>query len=75
MPIVIDITAPEGNAYAVMGRVRSTMQLMGISDSLIEQAMERMRSGNYDHLCTVASEVTNGLITFSNTQGEYSDDD
>ena len=61
--MIIDKSAPEGNAFAVMGFVR---RLLKETDRLDEwpAAQERMQSGDYNNLCAVASEVTYGAIEF-----------
>mgnify|MGYP005825051743 CR=1 FL=1 len=60
--IVIDSTSPEGNAFSIMGTVKKVLQEMGKSKTEIEEAMERMKSGDYNDLCEVANSVTNGLV-------------
>jgi hypothetical protein len=52
-PIVIDITGPEGNAFALMGYARRFASQLGLdSDRIIGQ----MVSGNYENLLQVFDE-------------------
>ena len=51
-PIVIDLTGPEGNAFYLMGIVRSTFNRSGapeLGDSIVEEMMK----GDYEHLLKV----------------------
>ncbi len=57
----ISACRPEGNAYAVMGHVESLLRSTGRRDE-IPAIMERMKSGDYRHLCRVAEEVSFGTI-------------
>lgn len=59
--IVIDKRSPEGNAHAVMGYVRQFLKETGRSDEW-SGVLERMTSGDYDNLCAVAEEVTEGAV-------------
>ena len=53
VPIVIDITGPEGNAFALMGYARRFASQLGLdSDRIIGQ----MVSGNYENLLQVFDE-------------------
>ena len=69
--MIIDRTAPEGNAYAIMGTVTALMRASGCADEL-PAIMVRMRSGDYNNLCRIATEVSNGSITFCD--GEEDDE-
>jgi hypothetical protein len=52
-PIVIDITGPDGNAFALMGYARRFASQLGLdSDRIIGQ----MVSGNYENLLQVFDE-------------------
>lgn len=52
---------PEGNAFAVMGRVHELLSAVGRRDEW-PAISERMISGDYANLCAVANEVTFGSI-------------
>jgi len=60
--LMIDSTSPQGNAFAVMGLVKKVLQEMGKSKTEINEAMEAMQSGDYDNLCEIASDVTDGFV-------------
>ena len=62
MFFVIDSTSPEGNAFYIMGIVKQVLQEMGKSKTEIEEAIERMKSGDYNDLCETANSVTNGRV-------------
>jgi hypothetical protein len=49
-PIIIDITGPEGNAYALMGYARLFAKQLGIDSKPI---IEKMMSGDYENLLEV----------------------
>lgn len=48
-PIVIDLTGPEGNAFYLLGIVRSTFARSGAPE-LGESICEEMMKGDYEHL-------------------------
>ena len=59
-PIVIDLTGPDGNAYALMGYAKRFVKQLGWKDNgsaLINEMME----GDYEHL----------LEVFDNAFGEF----
>jgi hypothetical protein len=47
--IKVKLTGEDGNAYAIMGRVRHDLRRGGRID-LIEEFTKEATSGNYDHL-------------------------
>jgi hypothetical protein len=49
-PIIIDITGPDGNAYALMGYARQFAKQLGIDSKPI---IEKMMSGDYENLLEV----------------------
>jgi hypothetical protein len=49
-PIIIDITGPEGNAYALMGYAKQFAKQLGIDSKPI---IEKMMSGDYENLLEV----------------------
>lgn len=65
----IDIAGPEGNAFTIMGIVERVLKQTGREDE-IPEVMERMKNGDYDNLCAVATEVSNDTITFYNSNEE-----
>jgi hypothetical protein len=67
--VKIDARSSEGNAFAIMGYVQQVFRDTDQMDKWPE-AERRMKSGNYDNLCDVAEEVTDGSITIVNRHGE-----
>lgn len=49
----INISGPDGNAYALMGYVRRFGKQLGMPKSRIDGIIEDMTSGDYDHLVEV----------------------
>ena len=62
----IDISAPEGNVFCIMGVVSTLLKQTGRKDE-VKGVMARMRSGNYANACAVATEVSYGSIEFYNS--------
>lgn len=48
-PIVIDLTGPQGNAFYLLGVVRSTFSRSGAPE-LGESICKEMMKGDYEHL-------------------------
>ena len=49
-PIVIDLTGPDGNAFALMGYAKRFAKQLKLDDSAI---IEEMMSGDYENLLEV----------------------
>ena len=62
----IDISAPEGNVFCIMGVVRNLLKQTDRKDE-VENTMARMESGDYANACAVATEVSYGSIEFYNS--------
>lgn len=60
-PVVIDLTGPDGNAYALMGYARSFGKQLGWERTKIQDLMNEMMDGNYEQL----------LETFDREFGEF----
>lgn len=60
-PIVIDLTGPDGNAFALMGYARSFGKQLGWDKVKIQELMNEMMDGNYEQL----------LETFDREFGEF----
>ena len=60
--VYIDSKSPQGNAFYIMGAVKQVLQEMGKSKTEIEEAMRKMESSDYENLCRVANEVTDGFV-------------
>ena len=52
-PIVIDLTGPDGNAFALMGYARRFARQLGYSKEDQDQLLELMTSGDYENLLEV----------------------
>ena len=50
MPLSIDLSGPEGNAFVLMGYASQLAKQLGLDGKAIT---EEMRSGNYDNLVNV----------------------
>ena len=67
----IDVSKPEGNAFTVMGTVRRFLIDTARGDE-VKRVLARMQAGDYKHLCEVATQVSNGSITFYHpTEDEF----
>ena len=53
----VQLTGTDGNAFAVMGRVRSAMREVGWSRAEIASATDEMMGGDYDNLLMVACKL------------------
>ena len=53
--IKVKLEGEDGNAYAIMGRVRAALKRGGRSD-LVDEYTKKATSGNYDHLLQVTME-------------------
>ena len=51
--IEIDLTGPDGNAYALMGYAKRFGKQLGLDT---DQILKDMRSGDYEHLVDVMEE-------------------
>jgi len=49
-PIEIDLTAPEGNAFRLLGLARSLARQLDYSKKEIEDLMTEMTGSDYDYL-------------------------
>jgi len=74
MPIQIDLSGPQGNAFAIMGAVDSVLRQIGKSKEEISEVLNDMQSGDYEHLKFVAVDSTNGLIEFINDDDDYDEE-
>jgi len=63
--MTIDSTLPEGNALGLMAVVRRLLRETGRDDEW-EGVQARMISGDYQNMCAVVSEVSNGTIEVVN---------
>ena len=55
--IVVDLGGPDGNAFAVMGRVAAAMRDAGIDQSEIDDYLKRAMASDFDTLLRVSIEM------------------
>ena len=48
--IVVNLSDNDGNAFAILGRVRKAMRRANVPDAEIEQFSTEAMSGDYNHL-------------------------
>ena len=48
--IVIDLTGPKGNAFYLIGTAKKIGRQLGMTPKNIDKMVERMTSGDYEHL-------------------------
>ena len=48
--IVLDLTGPDGNAFALMGHAMNFGKQLGYSKLAIDGMIEEMKLGDYEHL-------------------------
>jgi len=51
--IVIDLTGPDGNAFALMGHAKSFAKQLGFTPEEITAMLNDMMSSDYEHLVQV----------------------
>lgn len=54
--IEVPLVGEDGNAFAIMARVRRSLKEAGATPEELAQYFEESTSGDYDHLLRVASE-------------------
>ena len=52
-PIVVDLTGPDGNAFALIGLATRLAKQLGIDSHTINVIKTKMMSGDYEHLLEV----------------------
>ena len=52
----VQLTGNDGNAFAIMGSVKSALKKAGATQEQIDQYMKASMSGDYDNLLRVACE-------------------
>ena len=62
--MIINKSGPMGNAFSVLGHTAKVLKQMGLTKDEIDVILEGMQSDDYEHLCEVAEESTNGIIQF-----------
>lgn len=64
MAIIIDKSGPNGNAWAILGIVDTVLKDMGSSKEWRDMVRDRMMARDYDALCKLAEDVTDGNVRF-----------
>ncbi len=67
----IDVDAPEGNAFYIIGQVRRFMKEIGDPDAHIEKVTKSMYECGYEELLEAAVEETKGWLEFWKDDEEY----
>jgi hypothetical protein len=57
--ITVLLTEDDGNAFAIMGKVKRAMKNAGVSKEDIEKYSEEATSGDYDNLLVVTMQTVN----------------
>ena len=57
--VTVQLTGEDGNAFAIMARVRAAMRRAGVSAADIEAYTAEAKSGDYDNLLRVTMETVN----------------
>ena len=52
-PIIVDLTGPDGNAFALIGLATRLAKQLGIDSHTINVIKTKMMSGDYEHLLKV----------------------
>ena len=52
-PIVIDLTGPDGNAFALMGYASNFRKQLGWDKVKIQELINKIMDGDYEHLLQV----------------------
>jgi hypothetical protein len=76
MPITINLSGPDGNAFALMGTAKNLAKQLGWEPSRIDLLMDEMKSGDYDNLVAVfIREFDQLVILEAGGNFEYDDED
>jgi len=54
--VKVKLVGEDGNAYAIMGRVRNAMRRAKVDPQIIEEYSKKAMSGDYDNLLRVTME-------------------
>lgn len=54
--VTVQLTGEDGNAFSVMGAVRSALRDAGATGEQLDEYMNESMSGDYDHLLRTAME-------------------
>ena len=62
--IEIDLTGPDGNAFALMAYAKRFGKQVGMSNSYINEMLEKMMSSDYENLVKVFDDEFGSVVTF-----------
>lgn len=57
--VTVELVGHDGNAFAILGKVRNTMRKVGVSQMEIEKFTTEAMAGDYDHLLRTVMEWVN----------------
>lgn len=61
--IEIDLTGPQGNAYYLLGLAKKWGKELDMSQSYIDNMLEKMKSGDYENLIKVFDDEFGSIVT------------
>ena len=61
--IEIDLTGPQGNAFFLLGTASNLAKQLGYSKEQIDDLLEDMKSGDYEHLVEVFDDKFGMIVT------------
>jgi len=61
--IEIDLTGPDGNAFVLMGYAKRFGKQVGMSNSYINEMLEKMMSSDYENLVKVFDDEFGSVVT------------
>ena len=61
---VIDLTGPDGNAFALMGYAKQWAKQCDYTEEHIDAMLEDMMSGDYEHLLDVIDQQFGDYVDF-----------
>jgi hypothetical protein len=68
--IEVDLIGQDGNAFAILARVKKVLKANGVSKKEIDAFMEEAMSGDYNHLLSTVMKT----VTIAEFYGEDEDD-
>lgn len=68
--VTIDLSGPDGNAFALMGYVKSIGRQLGYDKEKIDQIISDMMSGDYLNLVSVFEENFSDVVELINVPDE-----
>ena len=63
LPIEIDLTGPDGNAFVLLGKAKSFAKAIGMNGIEAEALINDMTSGDYEHLLEVFDKHFGSFVT------------